>query len=63
MSDVPAEDRPETLGRNRRVEPPTTSDPVLPQRSRDEDDEGWGERVEDADRDAWYRRERPPHHE
>jgi hypothetical protein len=36
--------------------------PVLPQRSSDEDD-GWGDREERVDRDEWYRRERPPHHE
>jgi hypothetical protein len=35
----------------------------LPQGSRDDDDLGWGEREERVDRDEWYRRERPPHHE
>lgn len=63
MSDVPPGDEPETPGTHRRAEPPATSDAVLPQRSRDEVDEGWGERADDADRDAWYQRERPPHHE
>jgi hypothetical protein len=37
--------------------------PVLPQRSADEDDMGWGDRDERAERDEWYRRERPPHHD
>lgn len=49
---------------------PTPNDddePTLPTRSRDDSDEGWGERDERDgrdDRDAeWYRRERPPHHD
>jgi len=46
------------------IERPGEDDvPVLPQRSTDEDDTGWGDRDEPADRDEWYRRERPPHHE
>ncbi|SHH56477.1 hypothetical protein SAMN05443575_4096 [Jatrophihabitans endophyticus] len=36
-------------------------EPVLPSRSRDDSDVGWGD--ERAERDAeWYHRERPPHH-
>jgi len=39
-------------------------EPVLPDVSSDECDEGWGERPRDGRRDEqWYRRERPPHHE
>ncbi|MFN2519215.1 MAG: hypothetical protein ABR604_09280 [Jatrophihabitantaceae bacterium] len=39
-------------------------DPVSPDVSGDEGDEGWGERPRDGRRDEhWYRRERPPHHE
>ncbi len=35
---------------------------VLPDRSPDETDEGWGERRTGEDRDDdWYERERPPH--
>jgi hypothetical protein len=34
--------------------------PVLPDVSRDETAEGWGE-PPDARDDDWYRRERPPH--
>jgi hypothetical protein len=38
--------------------------PVLPDRSEDDDDIGWGDRVEDEDRDeARYLAERPPHHD
>ena len=37
-------------------------EPVLPQASRDERDEGWGDGPAQRD-DAWYERERPPHHE
>jgi hypothetical protein len=38
--------------------------PVLPEVSRDELDEGWGDDPRDGRRDAqWYQRERPPHHE
>jgi hypothetical protein len=37
-------------------------EPVLPQVSRDERDEGWGDEPRERD-DDWYRRERPPHHE
>jgi hypothetical protein len=45
-------------------EPPREDEaPVLPQRSTDEDDTGWGDRDERADRDEWYQRERPPHHQ
>ncbi|MGQ0846167.1 MAG: hypothetical protein ACT4QF_18755 [Sporichthyaceae bacterium] len=40
-------------------------EPVLPERSRDDEDRGWGEDLEGAgrDRDEEFRRERPPHHE
>lgn len=44
-------------------------DPLLPDRTSDETDRGWGEDaasgVVDADaaREEWLRRERPPHHE
>jgi hypothetical protein len=38
--------------------------PVLPEVSRDDLDEGWGDDPRDGRRDAqWYQRERPPHHE
>jgi hypothetical protein len=36
--------------------------PVLPDVSRDELDVGWGDEPGERD-EAWYRRERPPHHE
>ena len=39
---------------------------VLPDASADEDAHGWGDAdagSDRADRDAWYERERPPHHE
>jgi hypothetical protein len=36
--------------------------PVLPNRSRDEQDIGWGDEPAQRD-DDWYRSERPPHHE
>ena len=36
--------------------------PVLPQRSRDETDAGWGERAEPDD-DERLRQERPPHYD
>jgi hypothetical protein len=34
---------------------------VLPDRSRDEQEVGWGDAPAERD-DDWYRRERPPHH-
>jgi hypothetical protein len=39
-------------------------DPVLPSRTRDDDDRGWGADLDEADRDRddELRRERPPHH-
>lgn len=39
-------------------------DPVLPDRSADDSDQGWGERGDDPGRgsDDWYRQEKPPHH-
>jgi hypothetical protein len=40
----------------------TDDEPVLPGRSRDEVDVGWGDGPGDRD-DEWYRRERPPHHD
>ena len=41
-----------------------TDDPVLPDVSADDRDEGWGEDPHAGRRDEqWYRRERPPHHE
>ncbi|WP_375487892.1 hypothetical protein [uncultured Jatrophihabitans sp.] len=51
-----------------RVRPRRRDDdgPVLPDVTRDELDEGWGDgrAAGDRGRDAdWYRRERPPHHE
>jgi hypothetical protein len=45
-----------------RQDDPERDDPVLPQTSRDERDEGWGDERDDR-RDERYRRERPPHHE
>ncbi len=36
--------------------------PVLPDRARDDSDEGWGGRGDGGERDDdWYERERPPH--
>jgi hypothetical protein len=35
---------------------------VLPEVSRDETSEGWGDE-QDARDEEWYRRERPPHHD
>jgi hypothetical protein len=36
-------------------------EPVLPDRTGDERDVGWGDPPAERD-DDWYRRERPPHH-
>jgi hypothetical protein len=44
-------------GRNPRTDP---FGPVLPDRARDEEDGGWGER--EYDDDERLRREVPPHH-
>jgi hypothetical protein len=42
----------------------TADEPVLPDVSADDRDEGWGEDPHAGRRDEqWYRRERPPHHE
>jgi hypothetical protein len=35
--------------------------PVLPERTSDEREVGWGDEPAERD-DEWYRRERPPHH-
>jgi hypothetical protein len=40
----------------------TDDEPVLPDVTSDERDEGWGDGRNERDAD-WYRRERPPHHE
>ena len=37
-------------------------EPVLPDRSADDEDSGWGERAEADDALERYRAERPPHH-
>lgn len=39
-------------------------EPVLPERTSDEVETGWGEPPTDGGRgsDDWYRAERPPHH-
>ena len=36
---------------------------MLPDVTADEEHVDWRERDDDQDRDDWYRRERPPHHE
>lgn len=36
--------------------------PVLPEITEDERGVGWGDERDERD-EAWYRRERPPHHE
>lgn len=35
--------------------------PLLPGSTRDDTDEGWGEREPSSERDEWLREERPPH--
>jgi hypothetical protein len=49
-------------GRKRASAPRRDDEPVLPDTTRDERDEGWGDEPGGRD-DEWYRRERPPHHE
>jgi hypothetical protein len=44
----------------RPTERPDRSEPVLPDRTRDEESLGWGER--EYDEDEHLRREVPPHH-
>ncbi|HJQ43911.1 MAG TPA: hypothetical protein VJ831_12560 [Jatrophihabitantaceae bacterium] len=43
-------------------QPAADDEPVLPEVTRDERDEGWGDEPRERDAD-WYERERPPHHE
>ena len=44
-------------------EPSSAHDvPLIPDRSADDDDAGWGERTGDDDATERYLRERPPHH-
>lgn len=47
-------------GRNGSTRGPRDDKPVLPQRSKDDDDRGWGDDPGD-DNDERLRRERPPH--
>jgi len=49
----------EHRGRKRRA---PDDQPVLPDRTSDEHELGWGDEPAERD-DEWYRRERPPHHE
>jgi hypothetical protein len=44
-----------------RGQAPRRDERVLPDVSRDETDEGWGDEPRERS-DDWYRRERPPHH-
>ena len=57
-ADAPAQDQPvESPAR-----PVPDEAPVIPDRSSDDRDEGWGGRGDGGDRDdEWYERERPPH--
>jgi hypothetical protein len=48
--------------RRRQPHRPPDDEPVLPDVTRDERDEGWGDEAGGRD-EEWYRRERPPHHE
>jgi hypothetical protein len=46
-------------------EAPATREPVLPDRAREDTDEGWGDPRHDdpqAGHEDWLRRQRPPHH-
>ena len=55
MTERPEDARPDT---------DRDDEPVLPQTSTDERDVGWGDEPGSGRRDdAWYERERPPHHE
>ncbi|SDJ40710.1 hypothetical protein SAMN05444157_3221 [Frankineae bacterium MT45] len=73
MTDAPLQPTPEDAdpadGRSDAVPsaPPrprtaTNDKPVLPTITRDESDDGWGERSGGGFSDDWYERERPPHH-
>jgi hypothetical protein len=42
---------------------PDPDEPVLPDVSGDDRDEGWGRDPDGRRDEEWYRRERPPHHE
>jgi len=44
-----------------RAQRPADDQPVLPDRTSDERDVGWGDEPAERD-DEWFRRERPPHH-
>jgi hypothetical protein len=55
-----AESKPES--EPRRSERERRDDPLLPFVTRDELDVGWGDEPGERD-EAWYRRERPPHHD
>jgi hypothetical protein len=47
--------------RERGRDRPDDDEPVLPDRTSDEHEVGWGDEPAERD-DEWYRRERPPHH-
>ena len=42
---------------------PDREPPVLPDVTDDEGEAGWGDRDDERERDDWFLRERPPHHE
>jgi len=41
---------------------PRDDEPVLPEVTSDERDQGWGDDRDGRRDEEWYRRERPPHH-
>jgi hypothetical protein len=60
---TPPEEPPPAAAPDEAAPPPAPDHgPVLPQRSRDETDAGWGERPEPDD-DERLRQERPPHYD
>lgn len=44
--------------------PDQAEQPDLPDQTRDDTDQGWGEpsRDDDSERDRWLEEQRPPHH-
>jgi len=63
MSDEPRDPERDAVPPRFRLRPVVrpAHEPEARQVSRDETDEGWGDRPTGRD-DEWYRRERPPHH-
>jgi hypothetical protein len=63
MGELPVSGARDPSQRPRHHHKSADDEPVLPDVTGDERDEGWGDEAHGRRDEEWYRRERPPHHE